>query len=39
VAPSRLETQWRGESEPLVPNEDDESRVKNRRVDFVIVKE
>jgi len=39
VAPSRLETQWRGEFEPLVPKEDDESRAKNRRVDFVFVKE
>jgi outer membrane protein OmpA-like peptidoglycan-associated protein len=39
VDPARLEIQWRGEAEPLVPNVDDDSRTKNRRVDFVFVRE
>jgi outer membrane protein OmpA-like peptidoglycan-associated protein len=35
---SRLQVRWRGESEPLVSNRDDESRAENRRVDFVLMR-
>ncbi len=33
----RLEHQGFGETRPLVPNDSDDNRAKNRRVDFVIV--
>jgi len=37
IAPNRLETKGYGMSKPLVPEVDEESRQKNRRVEFEII--
>lgn len=37
VAPAKLTAAGLGETAPLVPNTDDESRRKNRRTEFVII--
>lgn len=36
VAEGRLDTRGMGESVPLVPNDNDEARAKNRRIEFVV---
>jgi len=36
VAASRLETKWYGSSKPKYPNDSEENRVKNRRVELAI---
>jgi outer membrane protein OmpA-like peptidoglycan-associated protein len=34
---ARIETEGKGEKEPVVPNTSDENRAKNRRVEFMIL--
>lgn len=38
IAPSRITSKGYGETKPVVPNDTDENRQLNRRVEFVIVK-
>lgn len=37
ISPSRLEAVGYGETDPVVPNDTDENRAKNRRVEFTIL--
>lgn len=39
IAPSRIVSQGYGETKPVVPNDTDENRQLNRRVEFKIIKE
>jgi outer membrane protein OmpA-like peptidoglycan-associated protein len=39
IAPSRIISQGYGETKPVVPNDTDENRQLNRRVEFKIIKE
>ncbi len=38
VTESRLNARGEGEAQPLVPNEDDESRARNRRIEFNLIR-
>ncbi len=38
VAEARLNARGEGETQPLVPNEDDESRASNRRIEFNLIR-
>lgn len=37
IAPERIETEGRGERDPIVPNTSDENRQMNRRVEIVLI--
>ena len=37
ISPSRIETEGRGEREPIVSNDTEEGRAQNRRVEFVVL--
>ena len=37
VENDRIILEWKGEEEPLAPNDREEGRAKNRRVEFYIV--
>jgi len=38
IEPSRIETNGKGQTEPLAPNNTEEGKAKNRRVEFVKIK-
>ena len=33
----RIETEGKGESEPIAPNDSEEGRAENRRVEFIVL--
>ena len=39
IAPGRLSFEGKGEGAPLVPNDSEENREKNRRVEFLILQD
>jgi outer membrane protein OmpA-like peptidoglycan-associated protein len=38
ISPSRIKSKGYGETKPVVPNDTDENRQLNRRVEFTIIK-
>ncbi|MGQ4806713.1 Peptidoglycan-associated lipoprotein [Candidatus Entotheonellaceae bacterium PAL068K] len=36
IAPERVTTDWRGEAEPVAPNDTDEGRARNRRTEITL---
>ena len=39
ISPSRIETVGKGSSEPLVPNDSDENKAKNRRIEILVLED